>query len=506
MPAKATNAVLSSRFQQVKPEVLSAVNKEIKVMEDYWERVRVLLEEDESCYASEKFFPKLPNEKPADWEKRKIIFLMGFCNPSQELITTKADFIFKKTPDRKTDNADLQAFIAKADRGGQSLNDFMKNLASPILQGYGTLIGVVDKPRSVGASKAEELAIGMPYLCMLNPCQIIDWRWAQDGHLSMFRYQQAPSTVDVDPFSIAPEGDQEYVTWTRTEYFRHNKKGEQVDYLLHNFGIVPVAIQAAFLVDVSKTLGKSSFFASSRLIIMANNHLSVANFEIVKYGSVLLMDQNDIDPNQVVRKKEAGTNLTELTSQTADGSVMAIQNMANPPAYLTKDIEVVGKANEQALFYFQRAADTEATGQEPMPLSGQQKHAGNPQSGVSKGYDFQDTDANLCTHAQHLEAWELQVLAIVSKMLNIDATYSVMYPSSFDVENFSDKIAQIAMLQEISYQSRTGMAAAQRSITSELTNDEGEQKIINDEITAAFADGIPLPNPDSKVITAKYQA
>lgn len=504
MPANL--APIATKFQQVKKEVLSAVNKEIKAMKDYWERVRVLLEEDEGCYADEKFFPKLPNEKPADWEKRKIIFLMGFCNPSQELITTKVDFIFKKTPDRKTDNPDLQAFISKADRSGQSLNDFMKTLASPILQGYGTLIGVVDKPRTVGASKAEERASGMPYLCILNPCQILDWRWAPDGHLSMFRYQQSASMVDADPFTDVPEGEQEYVTWTRTEYFRHNSKGELVDYLFHNFGIVPIAIQAAFLVDASKTLGKSSFFASSRLIIMANNHLSVANFEIVKYGSVLLMDQNDIDPNQITRKKEAGTNLTELTTQTADASVMAIQDMTRPPSYLVKDIAVVGKANEQAMLYFQRAADTEASGQEPMPLAGKHQGGGNPQSGVAKGYDFQDTDANLCSHAQDLEAWELQVLAIVSKMLNINATYSVMYPSSFDVENFSDKIAQIAMLQDISYPSKTGMATAMKSVTTELTSDEDEQQTINDEIDTAFESGIPLPNPNSKVITAKFQA
>lgn len=487
-------AVQVAPYAIVKPEALEVKHPEAKAMAGYWERVRILLEEDEDCYPDAKFFPRLPNEKEADWKKRMIVFVLGFCNPSQSLVSTKADYIFKKSPDRKTGSADLTAFIAKADRSGQSLNDFMKNLASPILQGYGTLFGVVDKPRVLAVNRLQELSQGMPYLCILQPQQVLTWAWGQDGALVLFRYWQAANVTQDNPFEPIADGGREYVTWTRTEYFRHNKKGERVDYLLHNFGVVPVAIQAAFLVDASKTLGKSSFFSTSRQIMMGNNHLSVANFEIAKYGSVLLIDQQDIEAN-TPRPREDGTNLPVMTQATADGSIMRVQDMAKPPAYLVKDIKVVETANIQAQWYFQRAADTEATGQEPMPLSGPQ---GNPESGISKAYDFKDTDANLSAHAQDLQEWEIQVLAIVCAMLGVKTDYSVVYPTSFDSEGFLQKIERIAALQKIGYGSKTGMKAAARRLTSELSTDKAEQKKIDDEVDAAI-DAPPAPEPVKEI-------
>ena len=172
-----------------------------------------------------------------------------------------------------------------------------------------------------------------------------------------------------------------------------------------------------------------------------------------------------------------------MTGEAAEGSVMPVNDLSNPPRYLIKDSAIIDKANAQAQWYFACAAETEATGKDPVPLSGPE--ASSPQSGVSKGYDFMETDANLANTAKDLQAFELQILSIVAKMTKRSASASVLYPTTFDTEGFSDKLEQILGLQKAQYPSDTGLKAAFRRLTTEITSDTEEQKKIDAEINAA---------------------
>ena len=488
--------VIAVPNSKVPISILQAKHPEIAGMEAYWTRARVLLEEDEASYGDKAFFIDLPNEDPEERKARLSEYLMGFCNPSQDLVSVKGDYILRRGVDRKTDNTELSQFFARADRSGQSLNDFIRNQGSPTLQGYGTVVAVVDKPRTIAQTKAQELASGMPYLCILNPLQILDWKWGLDGSLEFFRYWQGSADTFRTEFSPAQTSTREYVTWTKNWYYRHDEKGDLKDFLNHNFGIVPVAIQGAFMMDSEKTLGKSTFFSSSQKIFMANNKLSVANYNIAGYGHLLMMERQDVDERHVKLKRDADTNRKEITEATKEKKVLPVQDMAKKPEYLLMDIEIVDKANHQAQLYFHLAAQAEATGREPMPLSGPQ---GSPQSGISKAYDFQDMDANLFAHAMDLQEFEIQISTIVTKIQRINATFSILYPRNFDVRGFQSKIQRIMELQKAEYPSKTGMNIAWRSLTTELTSDQAEQAIINGEIEAAAEvepeEKIPEPAP-----------
>lgn len=464
--------------------ILQQDHPELIAIRDTWKRVKILADGDEKNYNDPSFFFKLPAEDDAKQKAREPWYINGFVNPAQELLSMKGDYIIRRTVDRKTSSKAIENFIRKADRSGQSLQEFVKNQASPILDGYGTVFAVVDKPRGVFPSAQEEMEKGMPYLCILDPDQVKNWAWAEDGSLDFFRYTTEEPTAPGSQFTIKEKPACRYVTWTKTEYFVHDENGEEVDYVLHGFGVVPVAVQASFILSDSKTLGQSPFFTASRYLVQGNNLLSVANYEIAKYGAILMVSDQDWNPAHVTRKREPGTNKPELTSEAAkDMSIMPIQSMKERPEYLTKDIEIVVKANDQAKWYFRLAGETHASGQDAMPLDGPQ---GSPQSGVSKAYDFQDVDANLSAFAADLQAFELQVLGIVAAILKQQtATISVKYPESFDVASFIDKVKRVSELQKIRFPSKTGMKLAQQRITADLSTDEKDQKAINDEIEAA---------------------
>lgn len=474
------------------PKILELQHPEVKAIRPAWERIRILVDEDEANYTSAPFFFPLPNESEVEKNKRKEPFRTGFFNPTQELVSTAGDFIMRQKIDRQTESAPLKTFMDRADQGGQSLSDFIKNQASPNLRAYGTVFGIIDKPRGLQFSRAEEMAFGMPYLCILNPLQVLNWAFGRDGHLLWFRYQQTENLDQSDPLSMPTGGGKEFVTWTPQYYLRHNEKGQLVESFVHGFGVVPVAIQSAFLVDSDKTLGKSTFFSSSRHLIMGNNHLSKANMEILKFGSILMVTMGDWDPYQRQHPRDPDTNVPRMTADEKSGEILAVSDMSAAPKYLEKSIEIVDKANAQAWKYFGMACQSEATGKEAMPLQDAQE---GPQSGVSKAYDFQDMDANLFAHAMDLQAFETQILTIVSSILKVQPAFSIKYPTSFDVRSFKDKVDQVARLAEISFPSELGRKLALKRLTPDLTTDPAEQEAINTEIDASKVPEPVVPAP-----------
>lgn len=472
--------------------ILKHVHPEVKAMQLAWERIRILVEEDEEKYSATPNCIKFPNESDEDYRRRMEVFRMGFFNPSQQLVSKAGEYICRQQIDRTTPVKDLEAFFAKADKSGQSLNDFVQNQISPNITAYGTVFAVVDKPREVAPTKADELARGMPYLCILHPLQVLDWMWGEDGELLWFRYWQTESPDRTNPFSPVPTGAMEFVTWDRMEYVRHDKDGKEIERFTHGFGLVPIAIQASFVVDTQKTLGKSTFFSGSRQIFMGNAHLSKANVEIERYGSILITSTMDWDPRQRERDIDPETNLPKQTSPTAEGNILTTGDMANPPMYLVKDLDIIDKANAQAQKYFDWAAHAEATGQEAAPLAAPEAKPGAPESGVAKAYDFQDVDANLHAKAQDLQAMEEQIARIVAAELKVKPEFSIKYPQSFDVDSFEAKVSQVAGLNSITFASETGIKTAMKRITPDLTMDQAERDKINKEIDAYVP---PEPDP-----------
>jgi len=452
--------------------VLSKLNPEVANKQKVWADSKVIIEQNQSKYTG--FMLALPNEKASTRNKRAKHFVRGFVNPAPRLLATVSEYIYRKPVTRDTEGKYLTAFINKAD-GAQSLSDFMRNHAVSNLRGYGNIFIVIDKPVINAHSLAEELKNGMPYATMLDPMQVLDYRFTGNS-LDWFRYS-VDATPARGPFEKQAEAQVEYVTWTRMDYSRHDKDGVLISGFSHNLGIVPVVVRGAFVPNSRTRLGDTTFDTTVNYIIMGNNLSNIGNNEIFKFGSAILIateqafsdlyEENGRDPD---------SNQPRMTKDTAEVSdVMTVSTMAEKPEYLTKDITVVDVSQIRAERYFTAAIDNEALSRVEQKV----------QSGDAKRYDREEQEAMLAGTAADLEGTEEDMLRIVAAWTKDTAEYSVKYDRNFDVRSFNDAINELKMMMGINYPSDTAKKELMKRMAAKITNNEKVQAIIIDEIDRA---------------------
>jgi len=477
--------VYTPAYGNAQVNTLQNKHVELKNVEKIYQRIAILQTEDEEKYADPEFFVPLPNERASAVNRRKKQFKMGFINPTHDLITAKGDMIFKKSVIRKTDNEIALSFIEGADKSGRSLDEIMHNEVSSSLAAFGTVFAVVDKPNTEYISLAEEQNNGTPYMYLIDPLSVMDFEWNEEGELLWFRYKADKCVPRINPFDSKPNVIKGYVTWTQNHYLFHNEKGTKLDEIQHGFGVCPVVIQSLTL-DPNTTIGRSTFFTSSQYIVNANNMISIANNEIGKAASaILLLSVRDLNETSIDRDdnvEDGGVSMTTKTADTED--IMAIVDIKDAkPEYLLKNLDVVGLAQTSADKYFDLACDNEKSTVDVKNL--------NPQSGVSKGYDFQEIDAMLANHAECLESFEKQLAAIIGAQQGTnESAYLVQYPRTFDVRSFSDKMTQLKDLLAIGYPSATAILTSQQALIPDITRDPDTMELINTELLEETAEKI----------------
>ena len=443
-----------------------------------WERVRVLSEEDEPKYADPIYFIKLPGETNTNYAERRLTYEIGFVNIAGSLMRIKGDTVYQKDVKREGLSSMQTAFLEKADSSGQKFSEIMQNEVAPCLSGYGTIFAVLDKPKVEAANRAEEEKAGVPYITILSPFQVVDFEWDEDGSLKWFQYTTCDMTtreIDKDGKVVKPKLDETLVTWTKESVIK--RKGAKAAETLPNpFGFVPVIIQAQF-VDPNKTLGKSSFFATSRYVFAANNLGCASNFEVFNNSSAILaMDVQDLDePDGQRSETNPDSNLKRLTKERDEVKrVLAFSKTA--PTYVERPLELIEAAAKRAQDYFDLAMDNEKSALSVTT-------AEMPASGVAKAYDFNSINGVLSAFARALQRVEEQVFVMVGKMsAQESASLVIAYPQEFDVRSFNDKLAYVKGLISAQFPSVAGIREAYKSLTPEITEDPKEQKVINTEI------------------------
>lgn len=468
---------------------------EVRAVREKWKRIRVLVEELEEKYPD--FMITLPGESVAAKQERVTAFVASFINFTGYLIRSKPDAVYAKEIQREGMNTFQAEFLKKADRSGQSFEEMLHNEAAPSLAAYGTIFAVIDKPKGIAPNLEVELRSGLPYLAMINPFQVVDFHYGEDGELEWFQYAVDAPADRADPFAAkkAWKGKSGIATWTRTTFTIKNEglKTDLVTPFEHNFGFVPVVIQGQH-VDPNKTIGKSSFFASSMYLIMGNNLESASNSEVFKNAmATLLMQIQDWDDDVTEHEKNPDDNLKFLKHQASDQkNVLLYGNPDSKPEYLARDLDLITLAADRGKAYFQRALDNEKSA-----LSVQT--AALPQSGVSKAYDFVDVNDTLSSFAAAMERFERRALKLVALMTKGTDACQVVYPKTFDVRDYNARISFLEGLLKTKYPSQLGMREAYKALTPEITQNEKTAKAIDDEIDKAEATPAePPPDPNPK--------
>jgi hypothetical protein len=465
------------------------LHPELAKIQAIWNQIRILKEEDRAKYAT--FMLTLPHEKATARKEREPGFIRGFINPSQMLLRAKGDAVYRREVRRQDLSTGQQAFVAGADRSGQSLQEMMQNEVAPSLAAYGTVFAVMDKPRGPFATKAEEIAIGRPYMTVLSPFQAVNFAYGQDGALLWFQYVVDAPVDLADPFNPLRastwKGDKGLATWTRNTFSVRSLTQPKQFYVPeepHTLDVVPVIIQSLY-VEPNQTIGASTFFTSSDYLIFGNNLENASNQEVFKNAdATLTMDIQDWDDEQQpTHERNPDTGLRQLAKEAHEQKNVILFH-EHKPEYMSRDLNLIDKAAERAQKYFEMAVDNEKHALSVKSLKA-------PQSGVSKAYDFQDINACLSTFAAALERFERQAVGMAGDLLDETSEFKIAYPRDFDVRTYAERLEFVKGLTGSGFPSGKGKREAYKTLTPEITSDEKLQAEINAEIDASQPEARP---------------
>jgi len=463
-----------------------------------WNRIKMLMEGyDEDIKTN--FCIKLPNESDKGYKKRMEYYAQTFINMTNDLLTAPINALFQQPikTEYKNENSMLSTFSENVAIASENITyiEWLREYVGIDLRAYGNVFTVVDKPKNIVKSKYEERKVGMPYLSRINPEDVLDWQ-LKDGKLLWFSYQRIYRDIWENPFTQEqPQAEYQQCLWTTTEFQVRKADGTIRNDLsfIHNYGVVPVVFQPAFITRPDDFIGNCTMSSTSNLIWTANNLFNLMVHELYKHGiTILLMtDDSFISSNS----KTNIDGFVELKKHDND-SVLTYPNDSKEPKYLMMEL-AVAELKECALFYIQCAIENERDMKSVIKKGNTDMEV--QQSGIAKALDKEPLTANLNSFADYLVEYTTKIFDMVSVLLSVENDLSFDFGREFDMKTLDQKFAQLKMALEIKAEKvvPTLYKEMLKLIAPEIVNKPEILDLINSEIEDAdFSEGF-----DEKQIT-----
>lgn len=246
---------LRSKSEQDRKPALDAVHPKYAELGQHWQ---VLLDalDGTGGFATGEYLWKFPSEltivDPAtSGLTSKAVTVDEFAqrkgqaryhNFVEALVDLYVRYLFSTPPDRKSSNADLEAFWTNVDGAGLSMDDFVRRaLAMALATSHcGALVDKTpDQPE--GPSKADEA--GHVYVTLYPPTSIPDWR-IREGELRSIKLRECVTSDDITETNT--EGYR-YLLWDTEAWARFEEDGKSTAggegeaFDEHGLGLVPFA-------------------------------------------------------------------------------------------------------------------------------------------------------------------------------------------------------------------------------------------------------------------------
>ena len=375
-------------------------------------------------------------------------------------------FLYRNLPERDfgnlADRPELEEFLKDADFEGRTWNAFMRdvNLMSTI---YGHCLVVMDRPKTVVGTRAEELQQGIrPFANLFTPENILDWEFSRmpSGkyeltYLKLLEEQSLsygqPSKFYVRTYTVDTISLHEYQN-------NQNEKLNLIEEIANPLGAIPAVFVYAQrspvrgigvsdvgdVADFSLTISNS--LSEIEQLIRLSNHPTLAKTSETDAqagaGAIITMP-NELDPGlKPYLLQPSGQSLESILS-TIENNVKAIDRMSHMGAI--------------------RSIET------------------RQMSGVAMMSEFLTLDAKLSEKAQNLELAEEQLFRLFSLWQGEAWTGEIKYPMAFHIR---DKNLDIDILKKAAETNPTDprvKKAIDIKILDLLDLDEDELAAINDE-------------------------
>ena len=344
-------------------------------------------------------------------------------NHCASVVLTYMSFLFRQTPQREfgtwQGRTDLDSFLKDCDYEGRTLDNFMKQVSiwSSV---FGATWVMMTKP-NIGASTMEqELAAGVrPYLNILSPLVVSDWRWERsaNGSYSLGYIKYVEEVIDQITVIKVWTRD-EIQTWQLDDV---NKEAQMIEVVPNQLGMIPVVLVYNER-SIERGLGVSD----------------IADISDVQRQIYNLTSEQE----QAIRLDGHPTLVVPPTAQLGSGAgaLIQLQDGSDPglnPYYLESGGISIGNIHasiDKLIAAIDRMANT----------GGVRGVQTKTQSGVAMEVEFQLLNARLSSKASNLELAEEQLWKLFAMYQGIEWSGEIEYPSSFNIRDEQREFEQLA--------------------------------------------------------------
>ena len=383
-------------------------------------------------------------------------------NHCRNIIQIYSSFLFRVKPTREFGDMEnepsLDSFLRDTDLDGNSFDTVVKQ-AQNYSAIYGHCLLVLDKPKVVTQTKADELQQDIrPYLSIVTPENILDWNYKREinGKYSL-DYLKIREEVDrdggtyfrmwfpdrIDTVYLDSSGAEPRIIDTA-----ENQIGKIPAVILYNAKSHKRGIGQSDLTDIAD-LQKAIYneFSEIEQLIRLTNHPSLVKTPSVNAsagaGAVIEMPE-EIEPN-----------LKPYLLQPSGQNLQAIMDS------ITKKVESIN-----------RIAHTGSVRTTKTQVS----------SGIALQTEFELLNARLSEKADNLQLAEEQLFKLYADFQNTKFEGEINYPETFNIRDFAADLMFYQQAKAINVQSPTLVKEIDKEIARAVVDDNEKLNIIFDEI------------------------
>lgn len=393
------------------------------------------------CYASTETLFRHSREQAQDYEDRlRRAHYQNYCCPIVDFVP---EFIFNHPIERDARGAVkplFDKFVHDVDRNGTPLDQFMQQVSEDARL-FGHCFVQVDKPqapegRELSQADVIELGLNLPYLVLVRPLEVLDWRTDQ---FSNYIYLKRVQYLTIE------DGEDIKDVERYTEWFRKRYKITVVDVTdsdkpkILDSKEYPNAWNVVPFVPVFHKRSKSN----RELGISAIGDIAYQNRDVFNLTSligeflyrqafnILVMEEDSAAPPE--RSNIEGTLGTSNVLTFPTG-------VSHPPQYLTPPADpaaFIQTERDKAIaeMYRQAAQDIAS-----------ELFAGSNRSGDAARQAFGRTIPVIAKAADALQQAEVQILTLWAKIQNQKWEGKIAYKDSFEITNLQDLLLQLSTI------------------------------------------------------------
>ena len=426
---------------------------------DLWTDIQnVLRDKDES------FLHKFGRENDKDFIARiGRSYYLNFC---RTVIHIYKSHIARKGIDRtENKDADYMAFASNVNGAGATLDQFLLEQVLPKTQVYGSQVVLIDMKSAPGDidTKADEKAAGMePFARLIEPFNLLDWQ-ATNEKFDWVKIRDFEIEKIDDPTKQTEKKVIEIFTiWTKTGWQKFDGSEKMLAEGAHPLGEVPAVV----------AFNERSFYYDWPLGLSAINDIADNNKEIYNMTSLMqeflykqCFPQLALDEDSIGKIIELGnSNAIPLTKD------MFVPTYISPPIEPAKFIQDVIHSLIQEIYRQAIVRDASVV-------------MGQAESGISKAFDFHDSQQNIARKSKNMEAFETEFVRVAMKWKGKeDFKHIVKWPVEFDIKTINEEIMETKELFESDMGSKTLNQEIMKSKVPRLVQDDNLIEKINAEI------------------------